>query len=474
MSNESKTEDVAEFAAEKADSTTADAEAAQATQQTKKRRRRWGCCLAGCASPIAIIFLLFAAVIIWRVSWRNEMVAIEAEIRQRGEPLTNAEAEAYFASDGAEQESLDRFIAAATSILETKTYAQQAEKDGGENVHLEGELIEPSETVDEAFELGVQQLVDAATEIDSPILGGVHTFYSDTAFERFDLVVAAVWALRMELRAAQDAGDGDREFRAIRALFGASQIFAQEPSSTPQIIRADTRQIAKQAIVAALPHTTWTDQQLHQLILDCQKPDWRAALERTMIGERVAYLDTFDEPTQYEDWLMESFRRISHYEDRTVYLQYTTYAVESTKQPLPEVLSAMVGFLGEQERLAKGKFGLLITASLVEAFFDLHGPVSRTAVSDQATAALLAVVRYRRKYGEPPKTLADLQPDFLPRPPLDPFTGDPLYYRVNEDAVIVYSALDFEGVDGEPPEPLINGHLVFTLLLDPDSEEASP
>jgi hypothetical protein len=53
--------------------------------------------------------------------------------------------------------------------------------------------------------------------------------------------------------------------------------------------------------------------------------------------------------------------------------------------------------------------------------------------------AALAVERYRRKHGRWPESLADLQDEFLRAVPLNPFDGDPLGYRKDDEGVIVFS-----------------------------------
>ncbi|MCR9117874.1 MAG: hypothetical protein NXI22_13125, partial [bacterium] len=169
MSNESKTEDVAEFAAEKADSTTADAEAAQATQQTKKRRRRWGCCAAGCSLPIVLVLMLIVVVLSWQTSWKSKTRSLEAEIRNRGEPLTVAEADAYFASDRVDGDQVEKFFVAAKQIQKTSTYTKFGRRENGEMVGVEGELIPSDGFADEAFQAEVNSLEAAAIDMKAPV-----------------------------------------------------------------------------------------------------------------------------------------------------------------------------------------------------------------------------------------------------------------------------------------------------------------
>ena len=54
--------------------------------------------------------------------------------------------------------------------------------------------------------------------------------------------------------------------------------------------------------------------------------------------------------------------------------------------------------------------------------------------------------RYRRQRGTLPERLEQLAPDFLPEVPIDPFADQPLRYRVDENAYVVYSVGE-DGVD---------------------------
>jgi hypothetical protein len=59
---------------------------------------------------------------------------------------------------------------------------------------------------------------------------------------------------------------------------------------------------------------------------------------------------------------------------------------------------------------------------------------------------LLAVERFRRAHQRWPATLTELVPAYLPAVPTDPYSGDPLLYKVFDDGVAVYS-VGKNGVD---------------------------
>ena len=50
-----------------------------------------------------------------------------------------------------------------------------------------------------------------------------------------------------------------------------------------------------------------------------------------------------------------------------------------------------------------------------------------------------AIALYQRQHGKLPETLDALCPEFLPKVPLDPFSGKPLRYRITQEGWLVWS-----------------------------------
>jgi hypothetical protein len=64
---------------------------------------------------------------------------------------------------------------------------------------------------------------------------------------------------------------------------------------------------------------------------------------------------------------------------------------------------------------------------------------ARTDAARSVVDAAIAIERYRREHGQPPQTLEDLVPKYLPAVAVDPFDGQPLRYLVKDDQIVVYS-----------------------------------
>jgi hypothetical protein len=75
----------------------------------------------------------------------------------------------------------------------------------------------------------------------------------------------------------------------------------------------------------------------------------------------------------------------------------------------------------------------------------LDRSLKRRDVELRLLIADLAVRQYLHERGQAPGTLDELMPSYLPAVPIDPFSGKPLIYRVQDDGFVIYSV----GPDGK-------------------------
>ena len=77
------------------------------------------------------------------------------------------------------------------------------------------------------------------------------------------------------------------------------------------------------------------------------------------------------------------------------------------------------------------------------------------------TRLAVALAGYRADRGQYPEKLDDLTPDYVKSVPPDPFTDQPLIYRVTADGYLLYS-VGRNGVDdggtGDDPEAKMPDH----------------
>jgi hypothetical protein len=91
--------------------------------------------------------------------------------------------------------------------------------------------------------------------------------------------------------------------------------------------------------------------------------------------------------------------------------------------------------------------------------------VARHTALDAAADAALAAQRFRRQYERLPDSLQELVPQWLPRLPLDPYTGGVQRMLKTDDGIIIYS-VGLDGVDnGGAGDDSGRPDVVFELRL---------
>jgi hypothetical protein len=96
------------------------------------------------------------------------------------------------------------------------------------------------------------------------------------------------------------------------------------------------------------------------------------------------------------------------------------------------------------------KYRYFLVSMFVPAFNRASELVYRTRTSHEATITILALQRYKLKYGQYPEGLSQLhEQDYLHSIPLDPFSDKPLLYKKTDEGFMLYSVgLDFKDDGG--------------------------
>jgi type II secretory pathway pseudopilin PulG len=101
-----------------------------------------------------------------------------------------------------------------------------------------------------------------------------------------------------------------------------------------------------------------------------------------------------------------------------------------------------------KERVASPsqRMTMIYTSLLLPAFVPATEAAARSQAILQAADAGIAVEQYRREHGALPNSLADLAPKHLAAVPVDPYTGQPMFYKVTPEGFAIY-AVGKNGVD---------------------------
>lgn len=427
----------------------------------RKGRTKLGCCLMGCALPIGAVMLLVIAFFVWRARSQAEIREIEASITARGEPINAEELNTYYIESARGKDKTQLFIA-LTPLLDNKEFL-----DGVSNLPIVGTadvemVVDPAKPFNEEeavrqFFVNNAELMKAIEE--AGLAEGDVRFPYDFR-EGFTMLIPHVQSMRgaarlldLQARFAVREGETDKAFRSLRAIFGVSEALEAEPILVSQLVRIAIRGVAEHAICDLLPLADFSDEQLQQLKDDCLESDWRNAATNALVGERAIARVVFTHPAGMGPEF-SNLHLITTPEDERFYLQFMTDSVAATDQDFSEMLSELERLEDELTNLSQFQqishpLSSLITPAIASAI----NAFATAEARDQATAAQLAIELYRRKNGEPPATLDDLVPDFLPIVPVDPFSKKPLIYRFDEKEIIVYSVgrnmVDDGGTDEE-------------------------
>jgi hypothetical protein len=118
----------------------------------------------------------------------------------------------------------------------------------------------------------------------------------------------------------------------------------------------------------------------------------------------------------------------------------------------PAATRDLAAFDARTRRDAEERVDFMAGTAMVEPkaaikYFSIHAQLA-------AEEVMCALELYRRAHGAYPADLATLAPSYLPALPEDPFSGDPLVYRVETEGYTLYSVgpnkVDDGGVSEKP------------------------
>lgn len=436
----------------------AQADGVKGSEETLKRkgRTKFGCWMMGCASPIGLILLLVLVFFIWRAQSVAAIAEIEAEITARGEPLNVEEVNQRYRDIG-DAKNKTALLQALFNKLNNEQfkadYYAVRDLNTGERPPVDPETPWPHEQEVADFFTKYAELLD---KLEAAALAeGEVRFTPDFAKGCFYNLPEEVFLRRsfhlLDLRAeyATHVGDSEQAFRSILASIRLAATLHAEPDSDGRLTWRSYHGEATARIAQSLPWVDWTDAQIKQLIEECLATDGRAQLASVIAGDRAIERAYFDRIDAFSNARPE-LQPLTRHEDERFYLEYKTRCLRATDLPFPELLAEIDRINSEyfknhakesaiDHALHDGTYGILSMFNFVNFSGNVAYLFARAEAIDQATAAQLAIELYQREHGEPPTTLSDLVPKYLPEEPIDPFSGLPLVYTLSETEIIVYS-----------------------------------
>ncbi|MEX2670561.1 MAG: hypothetical protein WD294_00485 [Phycisphaeraceae bacterium] len=290
-----------------------------------------------------------------------------------------------------------------------------------------------------------------------------------TEFSNLSAVRSGLRLLSLQARIAAEEGDAEAAVAALETGSFVAGMMKQEPFAIDHLVTIACASLCVEVSAELLGRVPLDQAQLRRIgdALERVTPTSDDFLRR-LIGEDAYMVLVLDE---------EGPDALAEYIDGSPMYYRLTGLTELTLmrnwQMMELYLDAFENIEGEPERLDEyrriSNMPYPVWGGLGEESATLTGRVLishyRALARHRAAAAGLAVMRYRLAEGRLPGELGEV----VDEQPLDPFTGDPLIYRVSDDGFVIYSVndnlVDSGGDDSEDAQDRSEDDVVFRVRL---------
>jgi len=417
---------------------------------TVRRFGPLGCLLM---SMVALVMLVGALLYSWRAAGMRRAERELASIRERGQPASADDMNAFYETPAASQDCTRIWIA-ALQPLEGPAYILAAEKlpivGMGPEIPPPGTSWPQQAAVEqflEQYKSSMEQLHEAADR------GGAARFDLDF-HDGISMLLGHVQAARggarmlaLEAQVRAHRGDAAGAADSLDAMFKLGVSLENEPILISQLVKLALDGVAREQLQSLLPHVEFADEDLQRLQANLRHIDYDRALHRALLGERVCGVVAFNYPGEFGGGNLAW--KITQGEDLATYLTFMGRMADAAEQPWPTVQDEAAAVNDEVKSLLGGglaRFRYTMTANLLPAINAAVTAAARGGSQNDAADAALAVELFRRRHGRLPADLNELAPEFLPEVPLDRIDGRPLRFVVRDGECAIYSVGE-NGVD---------------------------
>lgn len=451
-----------------------------------KKRRRYGCL------RLLLYFFAFCLIapIIAYFSWTtyngylvNQLVK---EIRERGEPITLEELEKSITVPKGEVDTTDiwqrGFKPLQSDEYEASTVgipfvSKLEEKDLPKLGRVWEGLAEA-----EAFIAKHQHSLDAFHEAAEK--GGYAAFPPDysghmlEAYSGFEGMSHAAKLLRLELEVRAHQSDARGVARSLNTLWLGARAIDNEPGVPAQLTACAFDRLAAQGLANVLFRLDFTREELagFQAVLRTKNP--AKSMANALIGDRALEFAILSDRN-----LIEPKPPFSPFNsDRLHFLHYMTRHIEAMKKGFPDGAE-------EMDRLETDLLQFSAWAQyfplpwnyshpLVSMTLAVYPPTANRIIHAAAADLAINIELYRREHGRLPRSLEDLIPNFIKEIPQDPYSGQPLVYRLTPYGFKIYGlywpAIDDGGNFGEGKMRTWDSGIEFLVARELEPIEKKP
>lgn len=458
-----------------ATSTTAAAEAHVADGK-QRRRRGWRTFWLFFAGFCLLLLLLpCVAYIAWQAHGRHLLQEQVDLIQQRGEPLTTAEMEAWYAVPKGERDITEIWLAAiepfdTAEYNEAVAHIPLADLDRFGALSI-SQLKPDAETLKKYLKDYKQELANlqaAAKEHGAICYPRKFDEGINMRNKEVSKVRSASRALQLQLQQHVRDENFDAALRNIETQLALGNTLQREPLAVSLCTRLAVFHGTLSGIRQLAERLSLDDTQIYQLQSHVQKMQIQDQLEFAGLGERGVVYHSFHLPLYKEAGIYEvkttrDISRIERLEDCAMSLNLCTQYLDAFNQGPTTSLDAVYAVNKQlkaldvpspwlRERYAQTYLMVSSLGSLahVHASFCAHRDLTDT---------LLAIRRFELKHQSKPQNLFELTPDFLPVGIVDPFNGQPLKFHSHSDSGVIYS-VGGNGID--------NGGVMDEARTEPD------
>lgn len=412
--------------------------------------------LSGCAlfviALMAIAFLLVSLFWVWSLRRDRQFAKRLDEIRDRGEPVTPGELDAFYALPEGAVDTTDLWLE-ATSPLSTEAYSEDSSElpivgASESEVPRAGEPWAQLEDA-EAFRDRYQPLIDMMHKASER--GGAARYpknFEQSIFMALDEVQqlrSASRLLNLDARIRAHRGDAAGVIRNLNTIFGVGDSLKYEPIIVSQLVRNAIISLGIEEISRAIVEVDFTEAQLKQLQTALSELDTRDGVRRAILGERVFGLTVLRDPMQFADSPMAVWLRFVK-PDTEAYLSVMACSQEAAELSFPEAQK----MLSDIEAEISGWRGIdqTLPKMLLPSLEGFYSSCVRLEAQCEMAKTGIAIKLFEKQHSRLPTRLAELVPDFVAKQPIDPFDLQPIRYVPDEDGTAFYLfCVGKDGVD---------------------------
>ncbi len=407
--------------------------------------------MAGVSAVVLISLVLLGLFSMFSSSRLNQRIA---DLRSQGLPTNAVELNAYYSVPPDVTDTTELWIAATTAVKNAGIEQRAAKipivglgptpvpKPGNEWAELE-----ISRTLLKELD-GELQLIRRAADA-----GGMARYPIDFT-SGLNAVLTAQQEVRtvtrlLTLSAHAHAHDGkDSEtFKEVTAIFAVSDSLRGLPMLISQLVRIATHAIGCELTGDMLPHCKWTDEDLESLQVALGRADFRQEMQAAFHGECAQCLSAIDTSPGILFRNENKLKAIELIGESAQGLETSWLEATKRHQKIDAELKTMSGNM-----ISRIKYMNMM--QMLPALQAAINAGMRAEARQNCAIVIIAAYRYRLQHGALPQSLTDID-DLIPGDAsekssrlIDPFDGQSLRFKKENDSVLIYSIGDNKVDDG--------------------------